>query len=147
MRKIGSLAVLLLVVSACDGGPTSAREAPGWRGNGAANGGVIASIPDTLTADANGRCDLPLATTSTVTGEFGNAVVTLYHGITADTIPVNYSQMADVIWPIPVGNASGVLYDSEFADHQGAPYTGTWALQWTVGANTYYGTLSFSCVL
>jgi len=148
---LGATALLALSMAACDRTPVqpaSAARSP--RLTSTAGGGISIGIADTLHANASGRCDYPLSTFSfeNDTGEFGDATIIFTHSnATADTFPVSYSQMADVIWPIPAsGGAIGTLTDDNFTDSTPAPYTIDWKLTWTIAGNSYNGTVHSVCV-
>jgi hypothetical protein len=149
---LGTLALAALAVAACDRTPTSAaRRAQRPDFNSVSGGGISIGMPDTLHANSvTGRCDYPLSTFSfeNQTGEFNDATIIFTHSnATADTALVNYSQMADVIWPIPAsGGAFGTLTDDNFGDSTRAPYTIDWKLSWTINSATYTGTVHGVCV-
>ena len=153
MKLALGTALLVLSMAACDGTPVqpaAGRQAHLPLFNSTSGGGVTIGIADTLHAGATGRCDYPLSTLSfgSQTGEFGDATIIFTHtNATADTFPVTSSQMADVIWPIPAsGGATGVLTDDNFTDYTPAPYSITWKLAWTIGSNSYNGTVHSVCV-
>ncbi|HET7229368.1 MAG TPA: hypothetical protein VFJ16_05165 [Longimicrobium sp.] len=154
-RILGAAALLTMAMAACDRNPTQAGSAPGRQAQlprltSVSGGGASIGISDTLHANASGRCDYPLSAVSFAgqTGEFGDATIIFTHSnATADTAAVTYSQMADVIWPIPAfGGATGVLTDDNFGDSTPAPYSITWKIEWTIGSGTYTGTLHSVCV-
>lgn len=118
--------------------------------NSQSRGDVSVGIADTLYGNNfQGRCDIPLSVLSfsNTTGEFTGAQIIFTSSTQSDTFPVNASQMADVVWPIPSwGGAFGTLTDDNFGSNFAPPYTITWKLDWTIGGSNYTATLNSLCL-
>lgn len=112
-------------------------------------GGVTVVIPDTIYPALNGRCDYPLTVSSTTgqAGDFTDShIYFTYSDLSTDTNSVNYSQMADVVWPIPPsGTERGVLADDNFSQVGALPYSVRWDMGWTIGAGPYSASLTSHC--
>jgi hypothetical protein len=150
MKKLFLTALLAAAIVGCGDTTEPLQPTAKARLSSASSGDVSVGIADTIYgSNFQGRCDIPLSVLSfsPTTGEFTGGRIIFTKSTQSDTFPINESQMADVVWPIPAsGAAFGTLTDDNFGSNFSPPYTGSWRLDWTIGGSNHSVTLNYLCL-